>query len=84
MNVKNRILSEAEKDYKNFSQSFIPSIDNVLGVRLPVLRKIAKEIYAKGNWQGFLKQTDFEYMEETRRANWYDSNFEEIRSKVNT
>lgn len=65
MNIKNRILSEADKDYKNFSQSLIPNIDNVLGVRLPVLRKIAKEIYAKGNWQGFLKQTDFEYMEET-------------------
>ena len=27
---------------------------------------------------------DFEYTEETRRANWYDSNFEEIRSKVDT
>jgi hypothetical protein len=27
---------------------------------------------------------DFEYTEEIRRANWYDSNFEEIRSKVDT
>lgn len=65
MNIKQRILSEAEKDYKKFSQSLIPNIDNVLGVRLPILRGIAKEIYAKENWQEFLMQTDFEYMEET-------------------
>ena len=56
MNIKQRILSKAEKDYKKFSQSLIPNIDNVLGVRLPVLRKIAKEIYKSENWQDFLKR----------------------------
>ena len=65
MNVKNRILSEADKDYQKFSQALIPNIDNVLGVRLPILRRVAKEIYTKGNWQKFLEQSDFEYMEET-------------------
>ncbi len=65
MNIKQRILSKAEKDYKKFSQSLIPNIDNVLGVRLPVLRKIAKEIYKSENWQDFLKRDNLEYMEET-------------------
>ena len=64
MNIKQKILSKAEKDYKKFSQSLIPNIDNVLGVRLPVLRKIAKEIYTKENWRNFLEQNEFEYMEE--------------------
>ena len=36
-----------EEKYRKFSQSLIPNIDNVLGVRLPVLRKIAKEIYRR-------------------------------------
>lgn len=65
MNIKQQILSKAEKDYRKFSQSLIPNIDNVLGVRLPVLRKIAKEFYTKENWQKFLTQNEFEYMEET-------------------
>ena len=65
MNIKNRILSEADKDYQKFSQALIPNIDNVLGVRLPILRRVAKEIYTKENWQKFLEQSDFEYMEET-------------------
>lgn len=65
MNIKNRILSEADKDYQKFSQALIPNIDNVLGVRLPILRRVAKEIYTKENWQKFLEQSNFEYMEET-------------------
>ena len=65
MNIKQQILSKAEKDYRKFSQSLIPNINNVLGVRLPVLRKIAKESDTKENWQKFLTQNTFEYMEET-------------------
>ena len=64
MNVKQKLLEKAEEKYRKFSQSLIPNIDNVLGVRLPVLRKIAKEIYKSDNWKDFLKQNDFEYMEE--------------------
>lgn len=65
MNIKERLLLEAEKDYKKFSNSLIPNINNILGVRLPVLRKIAAEIYKTNNWQDFLKFNDCEFMEET-------------------
>lgn len=65
MNIKKRLLEEAEKDYKKFAASLIPNIDNVLGVRLPVLRKLAEEIYKCENWQEFLKIEEFEFMEET-------------------
>ena len=41
MDIKAKLLLESEKDYKNFSASLIPNIDNVLGVRLPILRKTA-------------------------------------------
>ena len=42
MDIKAKILKEADPDYKKFSASLIPNIDNILGVRLPTLRKIAK------------------------------------------
>lgn len=64
MNVQARILQEAQEDFKKFMSPLIPNIDNVLGVRLPVLRKIAKEIYKNGEWEDFVKQTDCRYMEE--------------------
>ena len=65
MNIKQQLIKNSEEKYRKFSQSLIPNINNVLGVRLPILRKIAKEIYKSENWQDFLKQNDLEYMEET-------------------
>ncbi len=63
MDIKTKILNEAEKDYKKFSASLIPNIDNVLGVRIPALRKIAKEIYAETGTD-YLACSNTEYMEE--------------------
>lgn len=63
MDIKTKILNEAEKDYKKFSASLIPNIDNVLGVRIPALRKIAKEIYAETGTD-YLAFSNTEYMEE--------------------
>ncbi len=64
MDIKQRLLKEAEKDYQTFSAKLIPNIDNVLGVRLPKLRKIAKEIYKSGAWEDFVNCSNCTYMEE--------------------
>ena len=64
MNIKSKLLKEAQEDYKRFNSSLIPNIDNVLGVRIPALRKIAKEIYASCDWKNFLNSDDNEYMEQ--------------------
>lgn len=63
--IKQKILQEAEGDYKKFSASLIPNINNVLGVRLPKLRAIAKDIYKTDNWQEYLAFSEVEFMEET-------------------
>lgn len=60
--VRSKLISLAEADYQKFSASLLPNIDNVLGVRLPILRKIAKEI-SKSDWQRFLIEQTL-YMEE--------------------
>lgn len=64
MDIKQRLLEEAEKDYQKFSAKLIPNIDNVLGIRIPKLRKIAKEVYKNGNWETFVNIDNLEYMEE--------------------
>lgn len=62
MNIRKRLLQEADEKYRTFSATLIPNINNLLGVRLPVLRKIAKEI-AQSNWYEFLN-SECQYMEE--------------------
>lgn len=49
-----RLESLAESDYKEFNLRIIPTAMEVLGVRLPALRKLAKEI-VKGDWRQFLQ-----------------------------
>lgn len=56
------LKANSEKKYKEFSKSLIPGEINMLGVRLPVLRKKAKEL-AKGHWKEELKTEDV-YFEE--------------------
>lgn len=53
-NIKEQLATLAEEEYRLFSSSLIPNIDNVLGVRLPQLRTIAQEL-AKDNWQEYLQ-----------------------------
>ena len=43
----------AEPDFREFTCKLMPGTDNVLGVRVPELRKIAKQI-SKGDWREFL------------------------------
>jgi len=61
--IKLQLHENAEEGYRKFSAALIPNIDNVLGVRLPALRKIAKTI-AAGDWRSYLEQADNEYFEE--------------------
>lgn len=61
--IREKIIELADNGYQRFSASLLPNIDNVLGVRLPLLRKLAKEI-AKGDWRGYMGTVKSEYFEE--------------------
>ena len=63
MEIRKRLEQEAEEKYRVFSSALIPNIDNVLGVRIPKLNKLAKDLY-KTDWKPFLNQPCI-YMEET-------------------
>ncbi|MDC2867431.1 DNA alkylation repair protein [Bacillus sp. BP-3] len=61
--IRKQIFELIDTDYQKFSAALIPTINNVLGVRLPELRKIAKKI-AKGDWHTYLETAKDEYFEE--------------------
>lgn len=48
--IRDRLSAYAEAGYRDFSAALVPGAKPLLGVRLPRLREIAKEI-AKGDWR---------------------------------
>lgn len=61
--IREQLLELAEDEYKKFSSNLLPGIDNLIGVRLPHLRKIAKKI-AKTNWRSYMGNNSYIYFEE--------------------
>lgn len=53
----------SEESYKEFCQKLTPTNYEILGIRIPLERKIAKEI-KKGNYQEFLSLIEGKYYEE--------------------
>ena len=61
--ITKQLQALAEEDYRQFSAKLLPNIDNVLGVRLPKLRAIAKRI-STHNWRAYLESAQSQYFEE--------------------
>jgi 3-methyladenine DNA glycosylase AlkD len=55
--------SFAQKDYAGFVKKLNPDAKDVLGVRIPIIRKIAKQV-CSGNWRGFLVSAGNDTFEE--------------------
>ena len=62
--VRKELFSLCDDKYKKFATSLIPNCENLMGVRIPQIRKIAKEI-VKANPIDFLDNADDIYFEET-------------------
>lgn len=45
--------SLSEEGYKKFNKNLIPDTPDIIGIRVPILKRIAKEI-SKGNWREYL------------------------------
>lgn len=64
LRVRKELEKIAEADYKTFSASLIPGVENLLGIRIPILRDMAKKL-AKEDWKGCMEWEDTLYFEET-------------------
>ena len=61
--IRKKIFELADDEYKKFQENLCPDNDNIVGVRLPLLRDLAREI-AKGDWRTYIKTAQDEYYEE--------------------
>ena len=62
--IRSKLKNLADEKYKKFHSGLCPNNNNILGVRIPKLRNLAKEI-SKGDWRKFLEENKNEYYEET-------------------
>lgn len=81
MTILDELKSLADEDYKEFNRKIIPTNQTTLGVRVPVLRKLAKVI-AKDNALSFVKadkQNVYEMiMLEGMTLSYMDISFKEL------
>lgn len=61
--IRKKLFELSDEKYKKFSLSLLPETNNLIGVRLPVLRKLAKEIVHL-DYEKFLNSKS-EFFEET-------------------
>lgn len=62
--VKKELLDLSDEKYKEFHSNLCPGTDNIIGIRVPILRDYAKKISSKYDIDILLDNIDNEYYEE--------------------
>lgn len=63
MTLREQLLDMAEPAYRDFIMPLMPGVEPVIGIRIPRLRRIAREI-ARGDWRAYLASAESLYFEE--------------------
>ena len=61
--IRECLMGLADEQYRQFHSKLVPGKNNILGVRLPHLRKLAQEL-AKNDWQTYIATAHDDYNEE--------------------
>lgn len=64
--VQEKLFEMQDEGYREFHARLMPTVDkdSIIGVRVPRLRKFAKELYKSGGYEDFLKALPHKYYEE--------------------
>ena len=62
-NIRKKLFEMQDKTYQEFHKGLCPNVEDIIGIRIPDLRKIAKQI-AKENPREYLEKIPKEYYEE--------------------
>lgn len=86
-NLQRELFKLQDLAYRDFSAKLLPTVSKeiIIGIRTPKLRKLAKEMFKKGDYQGFIDSLPHKYYEENNlhgflieQINDYDACIEEI------
>lgn len=62
--IKQELIQMSDSKYKSFHSNLCPGINNILGIRVPVLREYAKKLIKKYSFEELINNIDDEYYEE--------------------
>ena len=62
--VRQFLKENQDPEYREFHSKLLPGTENIMGVRLPILRKFAKQLAAQA-WKDWFEQADDQWYEET-------------------
>ncbi|MBQ7105172.1 MAG: DNA alkylation repair protein [Bacilli bacterium] len=85
MDLINELYKYQDLKYRDFHSSLIPNIDKerFIGVRTPILRKIAKEMINDGSYKEFIKDLPHYYYEENTLHSCILSEYKELDELLN-
>ncbi|MDR0939169.1 MAG: DNA alkylation repair protein [Mediterranea sp.] len=63
--IREELIRLADAKYRTFHSALLPGTDNLIGVRIPILRQLAKEMIRCDDWRAFADSADLCYYEET-------------------
>ncbi|MDL2244777.1 DNA alkylation repair protein [Parabacteroides sp. OttesenSCG-928-J18] len=58
-NINQKLRALAESDYKQFNERLIPTQYEIIGIRMPALKKLAKEIATNPDVETYLQQAEY-------------------------
>lgn len=64
-NIRKELQDLVDSKYQEFHSALVPGVENILGIRIPQLRTLAKEITKREDWRIFVEANDTKYYEET-------------------
>lgn len=64
--MKEELLKLQDKKYQELQYKIIPNVDNIIGVRTPELRKLAKKMVKENNYKSFLDKLPHKYFDENQ------------------
>lgn len=62
--IRKELLNMQNKEYKEFHSKLCPGTDNIIGIKIPVLRTYAKQIFKNPKWDKYVLFDKTKYYEE--------------------
>lgn len=62
---RQRLFELSDEGYRQFNIKLSPGIDNIIGVRAPEMKKLAKQL-ARDDWRSYFSLNEDKYFEETQ------------------
>ena len=67
-NIPEKLFELQDKKYRDFQSKLLPTVklDNIIGVRTPKLRSLAKKLVKESNYQDFIDNLPHKYFDENQ------------------